>query len=132
MKSNLRCTCNLHAENRDVLTLLYGSELISNIASCSNVLFNQMRIDADSPSSQSVYVYKDLGLDPASGTNSDILEVKSLTFGFNDDVSNQRIYAMTPAVIVGLPLFDCSQYKTCNSCLESKDPFCGWCTFENK
>ncbi|CAD5125983.1 DgyrCDS14163 [Dimorphilus gyrociliatus] len=26
----------------------------------------------------------------------------------------------------------CSQYDSCQTCLESNDPFCGWCSLENK
>ncbi|KAG1655459.1 Plexin-A4 [Nymphon striatum] len=29
-------------------------------------------------------------------------------------------------------LQDCSQYKTCSTCLGAKDPYCGWCSLENK
>ena len=27
---------------------------------------------------------------------------------------------------------DCSQYKDCNQCLGAQDPYCGWCSLENK
>ena len=27
---------------------------------------------------------------------------------------------------------DCSSYKTCNTCLSSNNPYCGWCLFGNK
>ena len=27
---------------------------------------------------------------------------------------------------------NCRQYTSCTTCLASKDPFCGWCTLENR
>lgn len=27
---------------------------------------------------------------------------------------------------------ECSQYKTCVDCLGAQDPYCGWCSLENK
>jgi hypothetical protein len=26
----------------------------------------------------------------------------------------------------------CSSYNNCSACLESKDPYCGWCSLEKK
>ena len=92
--------------------------------------FEQVRIDADD--SLSVVNYETLLIDPTSGTTNTNLEVKSLTLSYGEDASTKRMYALTPSIIVGLPLFDCSQHTTCLDCLGSKDPFCGWCTLENK
>lgn len=58
--------------------------------------------------------------------------VKSVQLSYGSGAGSERFYVMTPAVIVGLPLFDCSKYETCTECLNSNDPFCGWCTLENK
>ena len=27
---------------------------------------------------------------------------------------------------------DCGVYKTCGECLGARDPYCGWCSLENK
>jgi len=29
-------------------------------------------------------------------------------------------------------LYNCSQYTTCGGCLGAMDPYCGWCSLENK
>ncbi|XP_013421242.1 plexin-B2-like [Lingula anatina] len=31
-----------------------------------------------------------------------------------------------------LKVEDCGSYATCDDCLASRDPFCGWCSLENK
>ncbi len=27
---------------------------------------------------------------------------------------------------------NCSEYSTCNECVEAGDPYCGWCSLQNK
>jgi len=27
---------------------------------------------------------------------------------------------------------NCSEYTTCNECVEAGDPYCGWCSLQNK
>ena len=27
---------------------------------------------------------------------------------------------------------NCSEYTTCNGCVEAGDPYCGWCSLQNK
>ncbi|ESO84358.1 hypothetical protein LOTGIDRAFT_168803 [Lottia gigantea] len=34
--------------------------------------------------------------------------------------------------VTKLQVHDCSQYTTCYDCLGAKDPYCGWCSFEDK
>jgi hypothetical protein len=38
------------------------------------------------------------------------------------------IYAQVTKVRVQ----DCGVYKTCGECLGARDPYCGWCSLENK
>jgi len=60
--------------------------------------------------------------------------VKHLQLASNAHTSSQPplIYALTSNLLVGLPLYNCSQYKSCASCLNAEDPFCGWCTLESR
>lgn len=90
----------------------------------------QVRIDSDELESSSAY--EKIPINPQSGStflrSSSYSSVKKLELGYE----NNRIYAMTPSMVVGVPVFDCSQYQTCTACLSSNDPFCGWCTLEAK
>ena len=100
---------------------------------CASV---QVKINADDASSWLVTKYEETVVDPnAPITGADAenrIGVKKVQMGYADDVNEQRLYVMTGSIIVGLPLFNCSQYKNCVACLSSGDPFCGWCTLENK
>ncbi|KAK3101853.1 hypothetical protein FSP39_006810 [Pinctada imbricata] len=48
------------------------------------------------------------------------------------DRDSQYIFTMSLHKVARIKLHDCDQYKTCTECLSSKDPYCGWCTLENK
>ncbi|XP_053576814.1 plexin-A1 isoform X2 [Bombina bombina] len=43
----------------------------------------------------------------------------------------QFIYAMTEKQVTRVPVESCEQYQTCETCLGSKDPHCGWCVLHN-
>ena len=40
--------------------------------------------------------------------------------------------ATEAAKILSIPLENCSSYLTCNECVSSPDPLCGWCSVEAK
>ena len=43
------------------------------------------------------------------------------------------VYIATEAAqVVSVPLKNCSCYLTCNKCVTSMDPQCGWCSIEAK
>uniref|UniRef100_A0A8B9FMV4 Plexin-A1 n=1 Tax=Amazona collaria TaxID=241587 RepID=A0A8B9FMV4_9PSIT len=39
----------------------------------------------------------------------------------------QHIYAMTEKQVTRVPVESCEQYESCELCLGSRDPHCGWC-----
>uniref|UniRef100_A0A8D0GD33 Plexin-A1 n=1 Tax=Sphenodon punctatus TaxID=8508 RepID=A0A8D0GD33_SPHPU len=41
------------------------------------------------------------------------------------------IYAMTEKQVTWVPVESCEQYKSCDLCLGSRDPHCGWCVLHN-
>ncbi|XP_048252946.1 plexin-A2-like isoform X3 [Haliotis rufescens] len=48
------------------------------------------------------------------------------------DDQKLHLYVMTEKRLSKLKVQECSQYKTCGECLGAKDPYCGWCSLENK
>ncbi|KRY12572.1 Plexin-B [Trichinella patagoniensis] len=48
------------------------------------------------------------------------------------DTSRQHIYVLTNDEVLKVRLQSCSSYSNCSSCVASADPYCGWCTLENK
>ncbi|XP_051962404.1 plexin-A1-like [Xyrauchen texanus] len=44
---------------------------------------------------------------------------------------HQYIYTLTDKEVSRVPVESCEQYSTCNECLESGDPHCGWCVLHN-
>ncbi|NP_001088457.1 uncharacterized protein LOC495321 precursor [Xenopus laevis] len=43
----------------------------------------------------------------------------------------QYIYAMTEKQVTRVPVESCEQYESCDACLGSRDPHCGWCVLHN-
>ncbi|XP_046483187.1 plexin-A2-like [Neodiprion pinetum] len=66
--------------------------------------------------------YGDLEVDPKSPVNSDL----------HFDSQLMHLYVMTQRKVSKVKVQECSVYKTCWDCLEAKDPYCGWCSLENK
>ncbi|XP_053378224.1 plexin-A2-like isoform X3 [Mercenaria mercenaria] len=48
------------------------------------------------------------------------------------DLDHEYLYVMTQYKIMKMKLYDCSQYTTCSACLNAGNPYCGWCSLENK
>ena len=66
--------------------------------------------------------YSDIVVDQDHAVNSDILF----------DLKRENVYVMTDKKLSKVRVQDCSVYTTCGECLGSKDPYCGWCSLENK
>lgn len=66
--------------------------------------------------------YGDLEIDPDSPVNPDLLFDSQL----------MHLYVMTQKTVSKVKVQECSVYKTCLDCLGAKDPYCGWCSLENK
>ncbi|XP_046682902.1 plexin-B isoform X1 [Homalodisca vitripennis] len=46
--------------------------------------------------------------------------------------SKEFLYVLTTSKVFKVPLEHCSSYTNCSSCLEAKDPYCGWCSLERR
>ncbi|XP_074872779.1 plexin-A3 [Carettochelys insculpta] len=44
----------------------------------------------------------------------------------------RHLYVLSPGQVVRLPLETCGRYPTCDACLGSRDPHCGWCVLHNR
>ncbi len=73
-------------------------------------------------SSTSGVEYADIPVRTGHSVNSDLLF----------DLKRDHVYAMTDKKLAKVRVQDCSVYSNCGECLGSKDPYCGWCSLENK
>ncbi|XP_067915390.1 plexin-B2-like [Heterodontus francisci] len=64
--------------------------------------------------------YQTVYMIPSSKVNSDLVF----------DAKRDHLYVMTEKKITRLPVQECSSYKSCDSCIASRDPYCGWCVAE--
>ncbi|KAH8272469.1 hypothetical protein KR044_006353, partial [Drosophila immigrans] len=48
------------------------------------------------------------------------------------DNQNLYIYVMSEQKVSKVKVYDCADFRTCGECLGAKDPYCGWCSLENK
>ncbi|XP_050412849.2 plexin-B isoform X1 [Patella vulgata] len=48
------------------------------------------------------------------------------------DVPHKNIYVMTETNVTRVMVERCNQYKLCNNCLSDRDPYCGWCSLEQR
>lgn len=42
-----------------------------------------------------------------------------------------RPHTMTPLQVTRVPVESCVQYTSCELCLGSRDPHCGWCVLHS-
>lgn len=66
--------------------------------------------------------YDDILLDSGVSVNADIMFSPSRLY----------IYLSTPRRVYKVPVETCSSLLTPQSCLAMSDPYCGWCTLENR
>ncbi|XP_060698770.1 plexin-B2-like isoform X1 [Hemiscyllium ocellatum] len=64
--------------------------------------------------------YQTILIIPNSKVNSDLIFSAKRDF----------LYVMTERKITRLPVEECNNYKSCDSCIASRDPYCGWCVIE--
>lgn len=67
--------------------------------------------------------YDDLVIDPAGQAVA-----KDMFF----DKKEMHLYVMTKKRVSKVKVHSCTVYSTCSTCLGAKDPYCGWCSLENK
>ncbi|GAB6029881.1 Plexin-A2 [Chamberlinius hualienensis] len=73
-------------------------------------------------SSSEAFEYSDLAIDEGSMVNPDL----------RFDKLRDHLYVMTERLISRLKVQNCNVYKNCGQCLGARDPYCGWCSLENK
>lgn len=73
-------------------------------------------------SATSAIEYADIPIDEGSPVNSDL----------HFDTQKSHLYLMTKNKVAKVKVHDCTVYRTCSECLSAKDPYCGWCSLENK
>lgn len=116
-----------------VLLLLERCQLQNPILLINNVTVLQLRLDGGVGT-----VYDEIQVDDAhhlsAGLPSDdgLVAIKQIRLSYNDFIDYSSIYVMSSRLVKKLPLFNCQQYSTCNDCLQSNDPFCGWCTLQSR
>ncbi|XP_078409308.1 plexin-B2-like [Cetorhinus maximus] len=64
--------------------------------------------------------YQTVYMTPNSKVNSDLVF----------EAKRDHLYVMTDKKITRLPVQECMNYKSCESCIASGDPYCGWCVTE--
>ncbi|KRZ39430.1 Plexin-A4, partial [Trichinella pseudospiralis] len=48
------------------------------------------------------------------------------------DMSNQFLYILTNRSLSKVRVHECIRHERCQQCLNARDPYCGWCSLENK
>lgn len=66
--------------------------------------------------------YADIPIEEGASINNDM----------HLDKEAMHVYVMSIHNVYKVKVQDCTQYKTCSECLDTKDPYCGWCSQENK
>ncbi|XP_056647195.1 plexin-A4 [Diorhabda sublineata] len=72
--------------------------------------------------SNSALEYGDLTVEEGSPVNPDL----------HFDSQSMHLYAMTEKKVSKVKVQECTVYRNCLECLGVKDPYCGWCSLENK
>lgn len=74
-------------------------------------------------SATSAIVYADIVVDPAGS---------AVAADMHFDTVELNLYVMTERRVAKVKVHDCTVFETCGECLGAKDPYCGWCSLENK
>jgi len=48
------------------------------------------------------------------------------------DASGEHLYTISPSKISKVRVEHCASYTNCSSCLQARDPYCGWCSLEKR
>lgn len=72
--------------------------------------------------STQAFEYSEIVIDEGSPVNADMFFDSSMNY----------LYVMTKSKVTKVKVQDCSKYDSCWYCLTAKDPYCGWCSLENK
>lgn len=48
------------------------------------------------------------------------------------DAQELNLYVMTRNQVAKVKVHNCTIFQTCGDCLGARDPYCGWCSLENK
>ncbi|XP_070559798.1 plexin-B-like [Ptychodera flava] len=48
------------------------------------------------------------------------------------DLDDEHFYKYTYTSVHKVKVSECSQFPSCVDCMESMDPYCGWCTLEKR
>lgn len=91
------------------------------VAFIGNVNGHLLKVSLEGQSNGSIY--EDVAVDEGNKINADM---------FLDNKPGQYVYVMTPRRLLKTKLYECSQYTSCVTCLGAKDPYCGWCSLQNK
>lgn len=51
---------------------------------------------------------------------------------FDQNSNRNYLYVMTEKRLTMVKVQECQVYRTCGECLGARDPYCGWCSLENK
>ncbi|XP_063797283.1 plexin-A1 isoform X4 [Pseudophryne corroboree] len=78
-------------------------------------------VDLSSPSSHATQQYENVLVHEGNAILRDLV--------LSPD--RQYIYAMTEKQVTRVPVESCEQYQSCDTCLGSRDPHCGWCVLHN-
>ncbi|XP_065209731.1 plexin-A2-like [Planococcus citri] len=76
----------------------------------------------NSPDVNAVNYYSDTIIDEGSHVNSDMLFASGENF----------LYVTTKKKLAKVKLHNCDQYNTSYTCLDVRDPYCGWCFTNNR
>ncbi|KAG8193494.1 hypothetical protein JTE90_003709 [Oedothorax gibbosus] len=66
--------------------------------------------------------YSDLVIDEGSPVHADMVF----------DKAKLNLYVMTDKKVTMVKVQECQVFRTCMDCLGANDPYCGWCSLENK
>ncbi|KAI5692529.1 hypothetical protein M8J77_003131, partial [Diaphorina citri] len=126
----------------DVNTPLGGENPIEAVA----VLNFSVRCTAVAATSTGDYTVVFIGTDTGH-LKKVVVETSSIAIEYGDvkvdenmtvnadlhlDSKAMHLYVMTERRVSKVKVQECKVYKTCWDCLNRKDPYCGWCSLDNK